>query len=371
MVPAVRFAVLVTLPLMLVGRLSDCARGGDLFPSLGRLFDGPAAVRQASHAAEVDLIPDNGSADDEGLPGGEPEAAKVFPFPAGSAVSPENNMPPVSDVPWHAEPGTVLYPMAPQEVWDDHGWSPSYPGPFTHQPLRQHLRRVYGPPQGRHRGLGEPMTNESWMFRPYSAGWLMGAMFGSPLIDDWVGISSGYFTGFRFGWDQNYYWGLEMQFAYGQMGLWDSARSKGELRDWYVSEGIFTNPNNPALTRLIDTRRDMELYQWAISAMYYPWGDARWRPYLSVGIGASRMKFTDIFLVHYDTTCFVFPLAVGVKYHWNDWLALRVECSENLSIPGGGGLKAVHNVSINGALEIRFGGPRTAYWPWNPGRTYW
>ncbi len=370
MVSAVRLTVLVLLPLSLIGRLPGRVCGADLFSSLGQLVETPDSVRQTSHTAESLAGPELAVEEDSSAD--EEAAGRAFSFPSGSAVGPERyGVFPLSDRPWHAEPENAVYPVESGAVWSDDGGLPSYPGPLAHQPLRQHLRRVYGSPQGRNRGVGQPMTNESWLYRPYSAGWLMGAMFGSPLIDDWLGISSGYFTGFRFGWDQNYYWGLEMQFAHGQMGLWDSARAKDDRREWYVSEGTFDDLNDPALDRLIDARRDVELYQWAVSAMYFPWGDARWRPYLSVGVGASRMKFTDIFEVGYDKTCFVLPLAIGVKYHWSDWLALRIECSENLSVPGGGGLKAVHNVSINGAVELRFGGPRTAYWPWNPGRTYW
>lgn len=213
------------------------------------------------------------------------------------------------------------------------------------------------------------MTNASWLFRPFSADWFMGAMVGGPLIDNWLGISHGYSTGFRFGWDQSYYWGLETQFTYAEMGLWDSNRAKQERREWYVDQGWDTN--DPALDRLVNTRRSMEVYQFAVSAMYYPWGDSRWRPYLSLGVGSTRMQYTDIFMTGGKQTFFVLPIGIGVKYHWNDWLAVRFECSDSISVPGGGGLRSVHNVSFNGALELRFGGARTGYWPWNPGRSYW
>jgi hypothetical protein len=34
-------------------------------------------------------------------------------------------------------------------------------------------------------------------------------------------------------------------------------------------------------------------------------------------------------------------------------------------------METLNNFTFNGALEFRFGGPRTAYWPWNPARNYW
>ena len=36
-----------------------------------------------------------------------------------------------------------------------------------------------------------------------------------------------------------------------------------------------------------------------------------------------------------------------------------------------GNLETVHHLLATGGVEVRFGGSRTAYWPWNPGRHYW
>ena len=370
MVPARRVTVFVLVLACLIGWPSQRAFGDDLFPMLGLLPEARSTPPQ--HTEETDSPRRIGSvlSDAADAPRKEVGPPRAFESARNGTLVSEIRTPP--DVQFELAPdgliGGTLSPAA-EDVWEESGWVPARRGLLEHQPLRQHLRSLYGPSYGRHRGLGRPFTNESWLYRPFSAGWFMGAMFGSPLIDDWLGTSSGYFTGFRFGWDQNYYWGLDMQFAYGQVGLWDSASAKQQRRLWYVDQGWLAD--DPSLDRLMDSHRDLELYQWAVSVMYYPWGDARWRPYLSIGIGAANIKFTDIFLVSYNQTYFVLPLAAGVKYHWNDWLALRIECSDSFSIPGGGGLEAIHNLSINGAFEIRFGGSRNAYWPWNPGRRYW
>ncbi len=373
MVRAVCFTVLL-LSACLVGRLPERAGGGDMFPLLGLLADEPKSGRPSPEPADVPLPLGDKWGEEVGAPLSGTRPSWAF---AGSAgVGGPVDIDAGRDLQFEQVAGSQVgevFPVEPEARGERVGWLFARPKLFARQPLREHLRLAYGPPQGRHRGWGRPLISESWLYRPFSAGWFIGGIFGSPLIEDWLGITSGYFTGFRFGWDQNHYWGLEMQFAYGEMGLWDSARAKAErrvwYRDWYLDQGI--EPNDAEIERLITAPRDLALYQWAVSAMYYPWGDARWRPYLSVGVGAARMTFTDIFLVHYDKTFFVFPVAVGVKYHWNDWLALRVEGCSSFSVPGGGRLKPVHNVSINGAVEIRFGGSRTAYWPWNPTRTYW
>ena len=364
MTSADRLAAICLLPILLVGPLHVCAEADDSAPLLAAFLEEPDAFR-----------PGNAPLPLEGGPGSggsplvvAPEPPRVFQQPATEVLPPDLDAMP--DVQFSQTPGgNGGCPLNASCAGDTAEWGPGHYGLFGRQPLRQMLRDIYGPIEGRNRGMGRPMTNESWLFRPFSAGWFMGAMVGGPLIDDWLGISHGYTTGFRFGWDQNYYWGLETQFTYAEMGLWDSDRAKHDRREWYVDRGWDTD--DPALDRLVNTRRSMEVYQFAVSAMYYPWGDSRWRPYLSLGVGGTRMQYTDIFTTGGKQTFFVLPIGIGIKYHWNDWLAVRFECSDSISVPGGGGLRSVHNVSFNGALELRFGGARTAYWPWNPGRAYW
>ena len=369
MIQATRLIVLLLVPACWIGWPAGPACSADFFPALNWLAEEANAIRPASGLAEAPLPLERARGDATGYPATEFPGEQAFRVPQDTMIS--------ADVPRGAEmrfeqtpnppiPGASSIGMEP--IWDESGWLPVRPGLFARQPLGRYFDAPYGLPPGRHRGVGRPLIAQSWMYRPFSAGWFIGSMFGSPLIDDWLGITSGYFTGFRFGWDHSHYWGLDMQFAYGELGLWDSSLAKEDRRQWYIDHGW---PNDRSLDRLIDSPRELELYQWTISAIYYPWGDSRWRPYFSFGIGAARMTFSDIFEESYDKTFFVFPLAFGVKYHWNDWLALRVECSDSFSVPGGGRLLAVHNLSINGALEIRFGGTRTAYWPWNPSRSYW
>ncbi len=64
------------------------------------------------------------------------------------------------------------------------------------------------------------------------------------------------------------------------------------------------------------------------------------------------------------------PLAVGVKYHGSNALALRLEVADNMAF-GAHGIDTLHQLSVVGGVELRFGGSRKAYWPWNPARNYW
>ncbi|MBN2474393.1 MAG: hypothetical protein JXB62_07280 [Pirellulales bacterium] len=209
-------------------------------------------------------------------------------------------------------------------------------------------------PMPRHGDLGRPLQRESWLFRPFSAGWFMGMMQGSPLIDDWVGQQQGYVGGYRFGWDQSYYWGGEMRFAFASVELYDSPRA------------IAAGPSER-----FNVRRDVDLTHWDLDLLYYPWGDTQWRPYFMVGLGTARVIFIDRLSHRYDSAVFAMPLAMGVKYRCNDWLALRFELTDNMAFSGGGGFNTLHSLSLTGGVEVRFGGARKAYWPWNPGRHYW
>ena len=216
--------------------------------------------------------------------------------------------------------------------------------------------------------MGQPLRCESWRYRPFSAGWLMGLMLGSELIDDWVGMKEGFIGGYRFGWDFDHYWGCETQFGFASVGLYDSDRAKQaqEAADALLN----LDAGNPYLTRF-EPRRDAEVFLWDIHFLYYPWGDATWRPYGSIGLGSFHVRFMDRLSNHYSKSYLGLPLALGLKYRYNDWLALRMEVSDNMAFGGGSGFSVLQNLSVTCGLEVRFGGTRKVYWPYSPGRHYW
>ena len=196
----------------------------------------------------------------------------------------------------------------------------------------------------------------------------MGLMVGSPLIDDWVGMKEGFVGGYRVGWDFDHYWGCETQFAFASVGLYDSDRAKQaqEAADALLNLAV----DDPHLTRF-EQRRDADVSLWDIHFLYYPWGDATWRPYGSIGLGSVHVRFMDRLGNRHSKSLLGLPLALGLKYRCNDWLAVRVEVSDNMAFGGGPGFSTLHNLSATGGLEIRFGGTRKVYWPYSPGRHYW
>ena len=195
---------------------------------------------------------------------------------------------------------------------------------------------------GRSTGEGIPLTTTSWLNRPYSAGWFAGGVIGPPLISG-VGQRGGFFGGYRFGWDYDFYWGLEARIAGSEISL---------------SENLFPPQGLTAGYFLLDA-----------NLLYYPWGDSVWRPYASLGLGVSNINFYDPTGHRYNSTMLGLPLGVGLKYYWTPRFILRADLMDNLGF--GGDINVVSNFTLTGGVEFRFGGPRRSYWPWNTGRTIW
>ena len=159
-----------------------------------------------------------------------------------------------------------------------------------------------------------------------SAGWFMGIE---------TTRDSGYAGGYRFGWDRSHYWGWEMRFTLGS-----------------------------------DTSYDTQFF-WDVDLVFYPLGDTPWRPYLLFGLGTAQLQYTDPSYTHFDHVVFGMVPAIGLKVRCTDWLALRLEFADNIAFGNRGDVGTVHSVTITSGVEIRFGGSRKAYWPWNPSRHYW
>ena len=249
------------------------------------------------------------------------------------------------------EPAPMLHPGSLRL-----GWFP-----------RPRFLGLFGTSSERHQGIGRPLDRESWRYRPFSAGWMMGMVQGSPLMGDWAGQKTGFFGGYRFGWDYDHYWGCETRLAFASVELFDSDRAKQAQQ---AADALLNLPADDPFLNRFDQRRDGQLLLWDVSFLHYPWGDAAWRPYWSIGLGTVNVRFMDRLSRHYSTTKLGMPVALGVKYRSNDWLVFRFEVADNIAFKSGG-VDTLHNLSVTGGLEIRFGGTRTVYWPYTPGRHYW
>jgi hypothetical protein len=68
---------------------------------------------------------------------------------------------------------------------------------------------------------------------------------------------------------------------------------------------------------------------------------------------------------------FSVPFGIGFKYRIDQRLAIRFDLQDNYAFAGGNDVDAMNNISIVGGMELRFGGRRKNYWPWDPSRTWW
>jgi len=198
----------------------------------------------------------------------------------------------------------------------------------------------------RHVGLGHPLVGTSWRNRPFHVGWFFGAMFGDQLIDGRVDQDTGIFGGYRLGWDFDHYWGTEARLGFSNLDLTDTTPL----------------PN-------IDIRTSRNQFV-DLNLMYYPWGDARWRPYVSLGLGAGDFYFQDESLRSIRETVVAFPLSVGFKYYRHNWLSWRVDVTDYWTL-GAGELDSMHNLALTAGVEVHFGGTRVGYFPERASRYLW
>lgn len=228
--------------------------------------------------------------------------------------------------------------------------------------------RFFQLPEERYKGPGQPLIQESWQFRPLSLGVFFGFAQGGTLIHDWVRENQGPIGGVQIGWDYDPYWGMETRFGWAVMDISDSALAIAAQQAKDDAAGLSaTDP----LRHRFDGVRNNHVFLWDGHVLFYPWGDSAIRPYIMIGLGTSTNNLIDRTDVTYKNTLFTVPVGIGMKYRLNDFLALRMECADYIAVDGGSTFDVVQRVLVTGGMELRFGGARRAYWPWNPGRHYW
>ncbi len=281
-----------------------------------------------------------------------------------------------------AESAVSVLPPAGENAVPEQAWSQGSPfpqawGPGSYVPEAPHRRlgRFLGagfidlfrhPPILAH-DLLQPMLRESWLFRPLSAGWFMGMASGSELEQDWVDQRQGYFYGYRFGWDVDDFWGFETRFGFASVMTVDSDRAKIAQQAADDAAGI---PADSVYRDRYDAHRDDAVMLWDVDLLYYPQGDAPCRPYALIGLGICNVYYVDRLGWGKRQNRLGLPLAIGLKWRSCEALAWRIELSDNMGIGFGNGPDLLHEMGLTAGLEVRFGGTRTAYWPWNPGRYY-
>lgn len=196
----------------------------------------------------------------------------------------------------------------------------------------------------RHVGIGQPLIGTSWRNRPLFFGTFVGGIMMDDLLPNRIYQNDTTFVGARLGFDFDHYWGIEGRWAFARPDLEDSLGA-------------------PLFPASRDNFGD-------VSLVVYPLGDARWRPYLSMGLGFTTFRFNDEAGQRISEAAVTVPLGFGVKYFYSPWFTLRFDFTDNLTL-GNDRVSGMHNVSLMAGAEFRFGGRRPSYFPWHNNTAYW
>ncbi len=148
--------------------------------------------------------------------------------------------------------------------------------------------------------------------------------------------------------------------AFASLPLYDSYRAEQALIAQDNANGL--PPDDPQRHRF--DHRNAEFFQWDVDILYYPWREARLRPYILAGIGLTDVNFTDRLGESSHTTCLSLPFGVGVKYLCDENLAVRLDLVDDIAMSNEH-LETQNNFSVTAGLELRFGGSRKIYWPFD------
>ncbi len=179
-------------------------------------------------------------------------------------------------------------------------------------------------PKGPNRGVGGPLMMRSWRDRPFYFGLFGGAMFGSELISGLVDQDCGGTGGVIFGWYCDNYWGLEARLHFAGLPGKPTAKGRDAYAAWYKSEHGDTGFVPPASTH------NNAISMFDVSIHYYPLGNAKWRPFLKLGLGTVNEKYRDLYGTKRSYNTFSIPWGIGLKYWWNERVALQLELTDNV-----------------------------------------
>lgn len=227
----------------------------------------------------------------------------------------------------------------PVETWLDPDWAAADESCVASTGVAGWLARKLPHYSARHIGLGAPLMGTTWLNRPMYVGGFLGESLGGTLVSGEVELKPGLFGGCWLGYDLSHYWGSEIR-----LGL-----NYADIE--YLPAGGETGGNSR--NALAD-----------INLLYYPWGDARWRPYGAVGLGIGGFHFDADPDMTIDHTGVSLPVGLGVKYLWGKQFVLRLDVKDNL-IFGGHEVDTTHNWSLTGGFEFHWGsGTAAEYCPW-------
>jgi hypothetical protein len=193
--------------------------------------------------------------------------------------------------------------------------------------------------------ISEPMQGQSWLSRPLSIGFEAGGIWGGELLDDQVDSSSGKLVMLTLGWDHTNWHGYEVRFGYSVIDTFN-----------------ILPPHDP---------RNTKLGLFDVSALLYPFQDARFRPFFRFGLGLQTYKFITNYGNEVDNIIAAGNIGVGMKFLFDRHVAFRMEFIDNIGFGDGLDMGMLHDTQLTFGAEFRFGGMHKSYWPWHSGRSIW
>jgi hypothetical protein len=209
-------------------------------------------------------------------------------------------------------------------------------------------------PEGPDKGVGMPLVGKSWLDHPYYFGGFVGSMSGSDLVAGMIKQKSGGHGGMLFGYNFNDYWGLESRLHFSAIDIYDTDYAKQLLMDTgYTSIASRTN----------------ELTIFDVAVQHYPLGNAKWRPYVKYGLGIGHETYVNTFGNKIAADVVTMPLGAGLRYWWNEQIAIQADLIDNV-VFASGGTKTQNNVAFTVGLTYSFGTSKKKhpvyYWPATP-----
>jgi hypothetical protein len=186
-------------------------------------------------------------------------------------------------------------------------------------------------------GIGLPLVGNGWRSQPFSITTFSGVTDGGALIPGHLNQLPSFYGGLNLGWDYDHHWGIEKRLGFGALNL-----TNGE--------------HQPIPTTGMSVTGEYRL-------MYYPLGDARFRPFLTAGVGWSDFYFEDDRGANHLDTVGMIPFGVGLKYLCTDRFAIRIDLIDEMTF-GGGVLSNFHYAAFTVGLEFRYG-KRLINMPWH------
>ena len=225
-----------------------------------------------------------------------------------------------------------------------------------------HTISPFNTPTGPHKGVGMPLVNRSWLDHPWYFGGFVGAMCGSELVSKMIRQKEGGTGGVICGYNFSDYWGIESRLHFASIDIYDTDYARRLFEDIWTQ----SNPDSavpPSITRT------NELAIFDVAIHYYPLGNAKWRPFFKGGLGIGTQKFVNTFGHENQSSIVTMPLGVGMRYWWNERIAIQADLVDNI-IFASGIAKTQHNFAFTVGLTYAFGSARQRhpvhYWPAMP-----